>query len=127
MRKLTDRTRFFLSSYYIGSGNKVLSFTWRPEIPFEKIKEIYGNELEKLKEKRENKSITQIKLTVEERKKIKQNIKEQVRHDIIKRLLAILTAVCITIGLMIIARYIIHLIMESGGWLFEYQDLRIIE
>ena len=33
---------------YIGSGNKTSVFTRRPKLPFEKIKEIYGEELEKL-------------------------------------------------------------------------------
>ena len=52
---------------YIGAGNKTSVFARKPKIPFEKIKDIYGNELERLKSKKSDQKISFKKLTEKEK------------------------------------------------------------
>jgi hypothetical protein len=49
MRQQLDRTRLFISTWYTGAGNLKAVFTRRPKYPFERIKKIYGEELDRLK------------------------------------------------------------------------------
>ena len=111
MRRLSERTRLYISSWYIGSGNKVSTFTRRSNRPFEKIKEIYGEEFERFKAKKPEQNITYKTLSKEEKKEIRKRVKKEIKKGQIKQILAVFIAISITISLILIARYIIHLFL----------------
>jgi len=84
---------------YIGSGNKTSVFTRKPKIPFEKMKDIYGNELERLKSEKSDRKKSFKELTEREKLEIRKRIKIQIRKEQNKNLIIGIIAIIITIGL----------------------------
>ncbi|QXP63649.1 hypothetical protein H0I29_06055 [Polaribacter sp. R2A056_3_33] len=52
--KRENRRRMSPGVGYIGSGNKASVFTRKNKVPFDKIKPIYGDEMERLKSKKKS-------------------------------------------------------------------------
>lgn len=72
---------------YTGAGNKTYVLNRKPKIAFEKIKNIYGEELERIKIKGNSDSIPFKDITEEERLEIRKKVKSQIRKNQIKELL----------------------------------------
>jgi len=83
---------------YIGSGNKTSVFTRRSKLPFAKIKKVYGEELERLKQDQIQQNFSFKKLTEKERLEIKERVKDQIikerRKELIIWIITFLLAFC---------------------------------
>ena len=97
--KRENRRRMSPGVGYIGSGNKTSVFTRKPKIPFEKIKDIYGSELERLKSEKVDQKISFKKLTEKEKLEIRKRIKTQIRKEQNRNLITGIIAIIITLGL----------------------------
>jgi len=85
---------------YIGAGNKTTVFSRKSNIPFKKIKAIYGDEMERLKSERliDNKPFK--KLSETNRLKIKKRIKNQIRKEQYKNLIVAIIVIIIVLGVL---------------------------
>jgi len=93
------RERMSVSSAYIGAGSLTTVFARRPKIPFVRIKQIYGDELERFKsEKVKDKAPTE--LSEKEKKKIKTLVKKIISRNKKREIIAGTIAVVITLGLI---------------------------
>ena len=93
------RERMSVSSSYIGAGSLTSVFARRPRIPFVRIKQIYGDELERFKlEKDKNKASTE--LSEKEKKEIKTLVKRIVNRNKKREIITGTIAVIITLGLI---------------------------
>jgi len=92
---------------YIGSGNKTSVFTRRPKLPFEKIKEIYGEELEKLNSKKIKGNLSFKKLTEKEKREIRERVKGQLKKQQRKEGIIGIIVFLIACGIFILARHLI--------------------
>ena len=101
------RPRMSLGFGYIGSGNKTSVFTRRPKLPFEKIKEIYGEELEKLNLKKNKQNLSFKKLTIKEKLEIRERVKGQLKKQQRKEGIMGIIVFLIAIGIFILARLLI--------------------
>lgn len=70
-----------MTSHYIGSGNKTSTFNRKPKIPFSKIKNVYGEQLERFS-KNESPSGIQTNTISEENRKL---LKEQTKKILLKQ------------------------------------------
>ncbi|MEN8123113.1 MAG: hypothetical protein ABFS35_22435 [Bacteroidota bacterium] len=111
--KKENRRRLILSSSYIGAGNITSVFNRKPKIPYKKLKEIYGDELEKFKSKRVSKSIPKRKLTNAEIKEIRNKVRTNVLQERKKNLIVGLIAIVILI-------VIVYLIIDMFNDYFYY-------
>ena len=68
-------------SAYIGSGNKTSFFTNRPKSPFRKIKQIYGEQLERLKLENSYSHKDHSKLLTQHKKEIRERVRKQIEKD----------------------------------------------
>jgi len=94
MKKNTGR-RMNPVSWYIGSGNKTSSFTIRPKTAFRKVKQIYGDELERFEVIKLNSDIEHKHLSEKDRKKIRDNVKKQVKKEQLKTIISgLIIALC---------------------------------
>ena len=109
MRRQTDRSSFNISSWYIGSGNKVSVFTRRPHKPFAKIKEIYGDELERLKNDKQNPHLTFKTLSKEEKQEIRTRLKRQLNKERKKKIIDSMISILITASIIVAIYYIVKL------------------
>ncbi len=66
---------------YIGSGNKVSVFNRKPKVAFEKIKYIYGEELERVNSNTKIKNFSFKDLSEKEKLEIRNRIKVKIRKD----------------------------------------------
>jgi len=80
MRKKTGR-RMNPVSAYIGSGNKTSFFTNRPKSPFSRIKQIYGEELERFEIENSSSDFQSKELLIQHRKEIKERVLEHYRKE----------------------------------------------
>ncbi|MBN2747757.1 MAG: hypothetical protein JXR34_13605 [Bacteroidales bacterium] len=48
MQRQSKRARLIVNSWYIGAGNRASVFTRKSSQPFEKMKEIYGEDMNRL-------------------------------------------------------------------------------
>ena len=80
MRKNTGR-RMNPASAYIGSGNKTSFFTNRPKSPFSRIKQIYGEELERFELGTNEQSRQSKELLTQQKKEIKERVLKQFREE----------------------------------------------
>ena len=96
--KRENRRRMSPGVGYIGSGNKTAVFSRKSNIPFEKIKTIYGDEMERLKSEKliDNKPFK--KLSKTDRLKIKKRIKNQIRKEQYKNLILAIIVIIIVSG-----------------------------
>lgn len=103
MRKNKGR-RMNPSSGYIGSGNKTNFFTNRPRAPFSKMKQIYGEELERFNRVHSPSEANFEKLLIQKRKEIREKIAREIAHErrkigfIIAAIVILLTALIIMIN-----------------------------
>lgn len=95
------------SSGYIGSGNKTSVFTRRSKSPFSKVKEIYGDELERLKSEKQKSNLSFKKLTEKEKLEIKERVKGQVKKERKRELITLLVTFLIALVIFILARQLI--------------------
>lgn len=83
---------------YIGSGNKTSVFTRRSKLPFAKIKQIYGEELERFKPEKTKHNFSFKKLTEKERLEIRKRVRvmviKQRRKEVIIWIIIFLLALC---------------------------------
>lgn len=102
------RNKFNAGSYYIGSGNKVSTYTHKPRPAFEDIRDKYNCELDKPK-KNNNKPE---KFTAEEmliaRKNVVNKIRKQQQKEIIKKIAALI----ISLGILFLLYQLFLLLME---------------
>jgi len=84
---------------YIGSGNKTSVFTRKPKIAFDKIKYIYGEELERLNSKSSKKRYSFKNLNEKEKLEIRNRIKFKIQKEQNIDSLKSVFAILITIGL----------------------------
>jgi hypothetical protein len=97
--KRDNRRRMSPGVGYIGAGNKTSVFTRKPKIPFKRMKDIYGNELERLKSGKSDRKKSFKKLTEREKLEIRKRIKIQIRKEQNKNILIGIIAIIITLGL----------------------------
>ncbi len=105
--KRDRRPRMSPSIGYIGSGNKTSVFTRRSRIPFKKVKEIYGEELERLNFKKIKPNLFFKKLTEKEKLEIKERVKSQVIKERHKELIIWIIIFLIALIIFILAKYFI--------------------
>ena len=96
-----NRRRISPGVGYIGAGNRTSVFTRKQKVPFEKIKAIYGDEMERLHSEKlmQNKSFK--KLTERDKLEIKSRIKTQLRRAQKKNILVVI----IVLSIMAIISY----------------------
>ena len=104
-KKMTGnrRSRMNLGFGYIGSGNKTSIFTRQPKLPFKKVKEIYGEELERLNSKNDKQELSFKKLTENEKIEIRERIKKQIKKKQLKELMIMITIIIIALGAFTLA------------------------
>jgi len=89
---------------YTGAGNKSFVFNRKPKIIFEKIKNIYGEELERINIERKSNNIPLKDIIEKERLEIRKKVKSQIRKDQIKELLTNLLILFLIIILILLIR-----------------------
>lgn len=109
MRLQTERTRLFISTWYTGSGSKKSVFTRRPNSPFERIRKIYGEELERMNIRQSERRITFHTLTVPQKNEIRQRAIREIKIENTKKIISLILAVGLTISLIFIAHGFIKL------------------
>ena len=92
---------------YIGSGNRTSVFTRRSKLPYEKIKEIYGEELERLNSKKIERNFSFKKLTEKEKLEIRERVRGQVIKEQRKELIIGIITFLIALVIFILARHLI--------------------
>ena len=103
--KRENRRRMSPGVGYIGAGNKTSVFTRKPKNSFEKIKDIYGNELERLKSGNSDQKKSFKDLTEKEKLKIRKRIKTQFRKEQNRNLIIGIVSIIITLGLFYSIRF----------------------
>ncbi len=110
--KKGQRRRMNLTLGYIGAGNKTSLFTRKPKLPFRKIKEIYGEELEHFTANTINPENKQTPLSVEDIKKIRDNVKKQLKREQKKNSIALLIALFVILVIIIVINFYFSEIRE---------------
>ena len=96
--KRENRRRMSLGVGYIGSGNKTSVFTRKNKVPFDKIKSIYGDEMERLKPGKTTQNKSFKKLTESEKLKIRKRVKAQIQKEQIVNLIMGVIAILFIFG-----------------------------
>ena len=91
---------------YIGSGNKTSVFTRKSKLPFEKVKEIYGEELERLNSEKNKQNLSFKKLTEKEKLEIRERIRGKVIKERRKELIIGIIVFLMALGIFILTRYL---------------------
>jgi hypothetical protein len=112
MRRQTKRTRLYIGSWYIGSGNKISVFTRRSIQPFKKIKEVYGEELQRLRAVKSDKQLTFRTLSVTEREEIRTRVRKELKKEQMKKVFAGIITVIITVGMIITMNHFIEITLK---------------
>ncbi len=110
--KKRQRRRMNLTFGYIGSGNKTSLFTRKPKTPFRKIKEIYGEELEHFTTKIRNSEDKKTPFSVEDKEKIRNNVKRQLKREQRKNIRALLIVFFVIIVIITLFNYYFSEIRE---------------
>lgn len=100
MRKNKGR-RMDPASGYIGSGNKTNFFTNRSRTPFSKIKQIYGEELERFNRKHSPQEANFEKLLIQKKKEIREKITREIAYEN-KKISLIIAVLVIFITIVVI-------------------------
>ncbi|MFK5856421.1 MAG: hypothetical protein QM503_09845 [Bacteroidota bacterium] len=110
MKRLFSRDRLFISQWYIGSGNRISTFSQKPKRPFEEIKELYLMETETIAGPMHHTT----NLSAQQRQKIKARVKEIIRKQNIEAwrnsILSLLISIVLFIGVIFIGSYLIEYI-----------------
>ena len=85
---------------YIGAGNKTSVFTRRNKIPFDKIKSIYGNEMERLNTEKKLQNKPFKRLSESEKLEIRKRIKAQIQKDQTRILIIVIIAIFFIFGII---------------------------
>ena len=96
-----SRTRRMASPKTIGFADNIR----RTKPLFAKIKQIYGDELERLNSEKNVKNLSIKKLTEKEKLEIRERIREQIKKEKLKELTFIITIILIILGVFIFVRY----------------------
>jgi hypothetical protein len=94
-------------SWYIGSGNKVSVFTSRPNHPFEKLRAVYGDQLNRLN--RNGEKVTYRSLTEAEKNEIRTRVREALKRERLKKGLVLVFSIIVTIGLLFGFVYLVEM------------------
>ena len=94
------RERMSVSSAYIGAGNLTSVFARRPRIPFVKIKQIYGDELERFKLEKDKKHLVISELSQKEKKEIKTLVKGIMKRNRKQEITTRIITVILMLGLI---------------------------
>ena len=100
--KKEQRRRLPPFTGYMGFGNRISAFTNKPNPPFRKIKQIYGDELERLNEAT-SKTVTIETLTEEDRLLIRNKVRDQMKRECQRNILTIVVStvfVCILLAIL---------------------------
>ena len=92
---------------YIGSGNKTSVFTRQSKLPFAKIKQVYGEELERFKPEQTQQNFSFKKLTEKERLKIRERVKGQIIKERRKELIIWIITFLLALFFFAFVRYLI--------------------
>lgn len=92
-------------SWYIGSGNKVSVFTSRPGQPFEKVRAVYGDQLERLG--KGGKTVAYGSLSEAERYEIRLRVRKALKREQWKKAAILVFSVAVTLASLF---GIVHLI-----------------
>ena len=109
MRLQTERTRLFISTWYTGSGSKKSVFTRRPNSPFERIRKIYGEELERVNLQKSDKKLFFRTLTEQQKLEIRQRAIREIKIENTKKMVALIASIVVTVSLIMIALHFIKL------------------
>jgi len=110
MQLQTERTRFFIGSWYTGAGSLKSVFTRRPNSPFEQIRKIYGDELERMNfSNKSNERLTFKTLTQQQKNNIRKRTIREIKIENTKRIVSLIIAIVVTISLIYLANYYIKL------------------
>ncbi len=99
MKRQLERTRLFIGSWYTGAGNLKSVFTRRPSQPFEYVREIYGQELERFKKTKKDHDLTFKELTDEEKAHIRERAESEIRRNYVRSAVIILVSCIIVAGI----------------------------
>lgn len=114
MKRQLERSRLFISAWYIGAGSLKTVFTNKPNQPFSKLKSIYGNELEKFTTQKEHYIIKQSQLTVEERLRIKLKVKQEIKKSNIKIIISLSVTLILFLAMM-------YGVVKLANYIFNYR------
>ena len=88
-------------SGYIGAGNKIEVFTRRPKSSFSKLRQLYGDQLERLKSSHSG-PIEVSEISLELREKIKSDIRKQYKRTKRNQIFAFSISIVILVILIIV-------------------------
>jgi hypothetical protein len=105
------RNSFSVRSWYIGSGNKFSAFTRKPNIPYEKIKGMYGDALERFSSSTNN-AIHLNKLSNSERLLLKGKIKKMIAQERRKTIISLAVTIVVTMLIFVLGFYLIKFLIR---------------
>lgn len=103
------RQRMTISSSYIGSGNLTSVFARRPKIPFVRLKQIYGDEMERFRIEKNSEQYQKSELTEKQKKIIRKRVESIIKRNKNRELTNGIIAILITLGLI----YLFLIIIEN--------------
>ncbi len=119
MRHLSERAKSFISSYYIGSGNKVSVFSKRINPPFEKVKEIYGEELERVNKSVFHESAQKVSLSLKQKAAFRKRLRRENQIHFIKQISSLIIATIITVGIFYGFMALLNILED----IFKYEQI----
>lgn len=97
--------RMSMSSPYIGSGNRTDTFNRKPQVPFKKLRAMYGDELENFITSEKESVIIAIELTEEERGQLKNKVRGILKQERQTSILSFIATISILIILIFLVFY----------------------
>lgn len=105
MARQSTLRRMSMSSPYIGSGNRTDTFNRKPEVPFKKLKAIYGDQLENFIDLELEPGVKTILLTEEEREHIKSKVRSIVERERLTSIVSFIASVVVLVILISLVFY----------------------
>ncbi|QOD61713.1 hypothetical protein H9I45_04485 [Polaribacter haliotis] len=90
---------------YIGFGNKTDAFSKSSKTPFSKIKQIYGDELEKINSVRKIGNLSFNEISKLEKENIRKKIKSEIRKSRIRNLFLFGVSILVVFLIILLALY----------------------
>jgi len=106
------KTSFIIGSGYIGSGNKFSVLSQKVNSPFEKIKSVYGDELQRQTADLDN-GIKSEPLSKEQRIELKNRVKKIVIAERRNRIYSLIFSIGLTFAIIVTSYYVI-------GWFIRH-------
>ncbi len=97
--------RMSMSSPYVGSGSRIDTFNRKPQVPFKKLKAIYGDQLENFIASEKGLGIKAISLTEEEREQLKKKVRSILKQERQTSIVSFIASVVILIILISLVFY----------------------